>query len=550
MILLWRMMLVDPLTKSVVDASEHFLTTEPYSYIVEFKNRRDNSGTRMPLTLYCYDLHLTVTKSLGNEPYAARSLRLSGSATLTKIGHLKLAFMKEAMAKNEVDGFFDRTTAGTIALWFLRKQERRRQLMAIKKRSKDADWIKLHELYKQFLPIIVPIYQKFFRTARDYLIAIEKDRDWERIRTNIRNYIRDQKKTQTSTVSQVYDRLPYVLVLESADIPKLVHYYIKFLDLLIDNFYSTKRVHPNFILSAIRNRPLDLNEFSSSRITGYMDRSREANGEPPESIIYMFIYEIKKTLIKMIISAFEEVYKVKIIDPIRDRDFYYKYTQKEDGLYIFGDNGAIIRKGKIIGIYDLSISDIFQAWVRQHDRKNFCIFLRLDEGYDSGSTGDCLTTIWNIEGQLFIWWAYLNGYLTTSEEIPIVKDLLEETKGFLGMYYSSIINDFFSSGVKLTRDSVKKAIPLTLNRFGQTKLDWKPRENVKKNEILALLISSGLGDIKLTEFFDWVRRNRLDDSEEEMYSLVEKIEAWGKGPDFIDLTDMDLEKLAFPYEIT
>jgi hypothetical protein len=503
----------------------------------------------MPLTLYCYGLKLLVTKVIGTKPYASRALKIEGDYTLTELGRLKLEFMKLMDSKYESESLFERTTAGTIALWFLRRQERIRQLQGIKERSKDPDWQTLRKHYKTFLPVVVPIYKQFFIKAQTYLKEVEKDRDWDRIRLNISNYIRDQKKSQTSTVSNVYDRLPYKLVLDQVNIPLLIRYYIRFLQLIIDNFYSKKRVNPRFILSAIRNRPLDLFSFTNNHLVGSVDRSREANGQPPESIIYMLIYEIKEQLIHEAVSAFEQVYGLEIIDPIRDRDFYFKYTQRKDGLYMFGDNGALIKNGQIVGIYDLSISDIFQAWMRNNDGNNFCIFLRLGEGYDSGSTGDCLTTLWTLEGQMFIWWCYNQGYLSSKDEIPWIPELVGETRGFLGHYYDDDLQDYYASGIKLTRDSIRKAIPLTLNRFGPTELLWRPRENVKANEILALLITSGVGDIGLTKFYEWVKKNRLTEGKEEIYSITERVEALGMGPDFLDLTDMDLSKLAYPYAI-
>jgi hypothetical protein len=171
----------------------------------------------------------------------------------------------------------------------------------------------------------------------------------------------------------------------------------------------------------------------------------------------------------------------------------------------------------------------------------------IGQGEDCGSTGGAMTTGWNIAGQGLIWRAFEDGLLNTKGEIPYVKDLLEDATGFLGHYYNAENDDWFTSGVKVTGDNAKKAIPFSLYKYGQTNLHWQPRKEVKANEILANLIASGTGDVGIKEFYEWVRDTHIS---EELYSTQERLEALVKtNPDFIDLTDEDLADLAFPYKL-
>jgi hypothetical protein len=267
----------------------------------------------------------------------------------------------------------------------------------------------------------------------------------------------------------------------------------------------------------------------------------------------MLIYDVKKRFLKEMIQRIEDFYGIKFYDPIRYDDFYYRFTQRQDGLYIFGDNGMLIKNGRIIVIYDLSLSDVGQAYFRRDNDSNFCFFIRMTAEFDCGSTGDALTTVWNIEGQMFIWWCFEHGYLVGVDEWPKIRDYLEEGTGFLGYYWSDKLNDWYNAGNKCTGDSARKAISVNIARGIMNVIDWKPREDVKRNEILALAISSGMIDIKLTEFNEWVHKRRLDErikDEEKQYSMTERIKLIVREePEFLELSDANLEDLAYPYSI-
>jgi hypothetical protein len=355
--------------------------------------------------MYCYELTVDVYRRYSHQSYAIRELVISGTYRLTNLGKEKLRYMESIDDRIKAETQLERSTLGTIALWFLRKNERRRQIEAVKTRGRDLDWQTLREKYRVHRDeIISRVYTWVLQEAYDYLDTIVKDKNWILLQTNVEDYIRDQKKRKTSVVSTVYDRFPYEFIVEHANLPKIAKHFMVLIKLIMDNIFSEKRLNWRFILSAIRNRPFDLEEFSFGHAVGTMSRSREANGQPPFSLLWMMVYPEKKRILKEALNRIELIYKVKFYDPIRHDNFYYLFTHFVDGLYLFGDNGILIRNGTIIGIYDLSISDVWQAWVRQEEGKNFCFFLWIGEGYDCGSTGDAFTTLWNIEGQVFLWW--------------------------------------------------------------------------------------------------------------------------------------------------
>jgi hypothetical protein len=255
------------------------------------------------------------------------------------------------------------------------------------------------------------------------------------------------------------------------------------------------------------------------------------------------------------LNKIAEIYNIEFFDPIRHDDFYFRFTQKQDGLYLFGDNGLLIEDGEIVVMYDLSISDVFQGWFRRSDDgKNFCFFVRLNEFYDCGSTGDAFTTLWNIEGQVFIWRVFRDGKLTTKERWPEIKDLCERAGTFLGHMFSKIINDWMTKGVRLTTDNSKKMISFNYERGRVMHLEWPHKDVIPANEFLSLAISSGmLKDCRLTRFYEWIEEKKKEDAFEyfdEEKGVVEQIEQARNIKGFMDLTKENLAELAYPYKLS
>lgn len=542
------MIKLDELSISIRDASEDFLSEQQYDWHSEFKKRRMYSGTRMPLTYNCYNLKVKFYVRPGREDYADKEIVIDAEYILTEIAKRKLDFLKQ-----ETD--LERTTVGTIATWFLRKNERVRQTKDVASRSRDPDWKALQTNYPQVRDVVIErVYIPILQKGIDYLESIVEEEKWEEFMANVSKYISDMKKSQTSMVSSYYNRYPYKNLLKYKKPRRIVVNFIKLLKLIRDNFFTKKRLNPKYILSALRNRPLYIEKdkdeeekFTETESSGILKKSREANGQPPFSLFWMFIYAIKKKVLIAALNAIEEVYGIEFIDPIRYKDFYFRFTQKQDGLYLFGDNGLLIVDGKIEIMYDLSLSDVAQGWIRRDGERNFSFFLRLNSRFDCGSTGDALTTVWNIEGQVFIWWCYKKGLLSTKKSWPEIKELVEETDLFVGHYWSEKLQDWMTKGVRLTTDNAKKMISFQIERGKTNEVEWEHKENIPANEFLSLAISSGmLEDCRLTKFYAWIKAKNEDIYDEEL-GVVEQIKKAEEIPGFMDLTEVNLDELAVPY---
>lgn len=563
MVLIWAKP-YDVLLDSFEKASTDFLTERTYTWTEEFYRRNLYKGSYMPLTYYAKKVKIWFSFAKGTSSYANRKLKIKAKYELTNLGKRKRELLLKTVG-------FERTTIGSIAMWLLRWYERKRQREAIEDRSKNRDWQVLKEQYKLVRDkVIAEVYLPLLDAAIQYLTGILNLNDWDRFRKNVHNYITEQQKGKTSMVATSFDeRYPYKKFLEINNPEKIIRPFIKLLELIKFNFFSNKRLNPDFILAALRNRPLDLlNEiFGETESEGEMDRSREANGQPPFSLFWMMVYEIKKKLIKRALRAIERIYDIKFYDPIRYSDFYYRFTHFQNGLYVFGDNGLLIEGGEIQAMYDLSISDVFQAYLRRDGKRNFCFFLRLDAFYDCGSTGDAFTSIWNIEGQIFIWYVFRKGLLSTDKNWPEIKDLCEETITFLGHCWIAILKDWITLGVRLTKDSAKKMISFEYQFGKQNVIELEGPATIPRNEFLATAISSGvLEDCRLKKFYEWVFFRVLFDNfrraglilfkdkeikEKEVFSeekgVIEQIESAKEWPGFLKLTEMNLDELALPY---
>lgn len=535
---------MDPFTASIRKASKNFCVSDGYDFRHEFANRNYQSGIYMPLTMYCAKLDVDFYMRSGRNSYARMEAVIKGRYELTNLGKLKLQILKE------MDNF-ERTTCGTIALWGFRENERKRQLAKVEHLSKDFNWNEPRKVYQEHLEeLMEKVYFMVLNSAKEYLMEILQDRDEERILTYINKFIGKYDKHQISMMSK--ERYPYYHILEGhVKILEAIEEYIKLIDYILENFYSILRLNPIYILSALRNRPLELINIDENGLNGWMDRSREANGQPPLSLLWMFIFEIKEKLYKLAIGALESVWGIKIFDPIRDKDFYWRFTHFNDGLYMFGDNGLVIKGGKIVVMYDLSISDVYQGLLRRNEEgKNFCFFQRINEKYDCGSTGGAFTTVWNIDGQFAIWKAFEEGRLKCDEDWPHISDLCEKSSTFLGHYWNARMKRWMTLGLRLTKDNARKSVAFRVKRGSSNHLSWEQKE-VNTAEFAQLVVSSGFGAKKLRKFYDWVRLKRLSIDPEEM-GVTERIGEVAEKhiPEFLSLfKEESLVTLARPLEL-
>ena len=512
---------------------------------MEFIGRTLNSGTYMPLTMYCAQLDVDFYIRSSRSVYARQEAVIKGNYKLTNLGKLRFRILKEME-------ILDRSTCGTIALWSFRKNERNRQLRRIKKHHDMADWIAPKRVYQNNIEPILQVYKYALQRAINYLNEIINDKDSDRLLKYIFKFIREYEKQQVSMIAR--ERYPYYHIIEGhVDVLELAKYFVKLLEYIILNIYSVWRLNPRFILSAIRNRPLEIMNISETVMNGWMDRSREANGQPPLAALWMMVYEIKNDIIINMLNMLESIYKVKFFDPIRDRDFYWRFTHFNDGLYLFGDNGLLIKGGEIITMYDLAISDVYQGFLRRDEiNRNLCFYQRLNDNFDCGSTGGAFTTIWNLDGQLCMWRAYNDGLLSTSKEWPEIAELCESSKTFLGHFYNARMQRWMTIGNRLSKDNARKAIPIRVRRGRSNRIRLEQKD-VKTNEFAQLVISSGLGRKKLRKFYDWVRLMRLSINPEELgvAERIGEVIPESKLHDFISMFKPDrLAVLARPLNFT
>lgn len=480
----------------------------------------------MPLSLYCTHLDMMVYYLPSRSTYAHSKLRINANFGLTNLGKLRYWLFKD------MDDF-ERSTCGSIVLWGLRRNERKRQTEKMIKCSQYPDWVAIRDNWvNNHKDEVKLIYSYILERGYDYLDTIIKDHDYSRILEYMYRFINENDKKRVSMMAG--ERFEYVNMydIKTNELKVMIKDYRDFLSEINANIYSKKRVNPKFLLTAIRNRPLDIlsiliEDFENvnsreGKLKGEMDRGREANGQPPMSELWMFLYEIKDEIEHECLNRMERIYKLKFLDPIRDRDFYYKFTHWKKGLYIFGDNGYRLNHKEDI-MYDLSISDIFCGFMRRDkEGNNICTFQRLNDSFDCGSTGSHDTTLWNIATQLNIWDSYNEGLLSTSKSWPHVKDLVEECDTFLGHYYHPLLKTWMSKGVRLTTDNARKAIALLLRKGIYNHIEWNLHKNIQLNEYAQLVTTSGFGKLKLSDFYDWVRRKRLHMGAE-IYGITERV---------------------------
>lgn len=283
-----------------------------------------------------------------------------------------------------------------------------------------------------------------------------------------------------------------------------------------------------------------------------MSRSRRPQGEPPFSNIFIYLTEEEKLKIfTEALNQLQELYDIEFFDPIRDRDFYYNFTHFKPGLYIFGDNGLFIVSEDEFYMYDLSVSDVLQGYIRRsEDGKNFKWFIRLTPEIDLGPTGDPFTTLWNIEGQLIIWRSFLDGKFP-GDKIPYHPEFMKPCKTFLGHFYDKIRKIWRTTFPHLTTDraSKRKTFNLRKNKY---QLHLSHKGIVDDTTMAQICCSTGVVSFKLADFYEWIRERRIlsvDFVEGASYRILEMIPE-DMLPDFMMNFDIkELEKFAWPLKV-
>lgn len=240
-----------------------------------------------------------------------------------------------------------------------------------------------------------------------------------------------------------------------------------------------------------------------------LNRSRGPQGEPPFSNIWMFLKRNEKSAImKKMLNSLEELYGIKFFDPIRNPDFYYKFTHFEPGLYIFGDNGLLVISREEFYMYDLSMSDVVQGFFRR-DKKgnNLQWFMRLTKDFDLGASGDPLTTIWNIEGQLLVWRWFINT--GRKSKIPLIKDFIDYDNTFLGHFWDKVRKIWRSTQPHFTRDNATGRKGFQLNKTNWH-LSWPAETTIEDTTIAQTACAAGLVSFTLVDFYSWIKDQKIN----------------------------------------
>lgn len=485
------------------NSQDTILTNQQYNYNVEFFNRRSWSGTIMPLSASCYSQRCDYLLRKSGEKWATYGANIKSTYKLTGLGESIYDLC------NENNDFERSRLDGSMALWELRRNERRRQLEKVKLLSEQDEFHILRRKYQEYKDRSIAVYTQFYNTVNAYINEVLKSPDPNKIfRESIETYIHQQGKSHASLVPSLGLRYEDIF---SNDLVHLARLQVKLNNTIMDHIYDRFRINPSNILSALRNRPADINkletlkglklDISTSHCNLRNDRTREANGQPPESHEWMWVFLIKHHISKWIIDEFRKIYGVDFKTPVESSlQFYVDFVNKVDGLYLFGDNGMEIRNGEI-KIYDLSISDVGQGLIRRDSvGRNLGFFLRLNPDYDCGSTGGSLTPYWNLEGQLIIWRCFKDKEL--EGDFPSIPNFLEPAGTFLGHWFRED-GKISSKGLRTTKDSAKRASPIVITPGKTSSITWPIKTEIKRNELIQSVIASGVSDIDLKYFYNW-----------------------------------------------
>lgn len=482
------------------------VTIKPYTWFMETINRKDkHNGTTMPLTAMASSMELKVhfldlERCLQEGEWCQSGYELEGIGFLSPIGREIFELLKKP-------NILERTRCGTLATWALRDNERRRQLYRIKLWSQRTDLLKLKEFFLGKLPGEIDIFIDLLDEIINAILSV-KDEDLRRI---IAYYIVSQDKDRASILPQGAAKYMDLLLFP----PNVLREkFVKIYSFIREHFYSDMRIDWEFIVSALRNRPEDLISVSITEtdvklvffiIKGLMFRSREANGQPPESNVWALIYLMKDQIIEKTVHKLLKYWGVKVHTPFTDPEFYLHFMSGVVGEYAFGDNLLFINEDGSYYMTDLSMSDVLQAWLRRDEKgRNFCIFQMLDWQFDCGSTGDAFTSIWNISGLFGIIAAFHAGVIPSHPEVrgPYLPDVMKPSSTFLGMHYDLIRRVWTVEGLKITKDASHKSIATRLRTGGaDTKIEF-PRGVVDQAGICELIVAYSLSTEKSRLWFE------------------------------------------------
>lgn len=491
----------------VRDSKNDFLTEVPYTFEAEFRNKRLLSGTMMPLSKYCYELELLLKPLPPSETYSKLRYEITAKYKLTQLGLLRYEQCKSTN--------FERSTFGTVALWGLRKNEKRRHLEKANGYSKNAGCVLVrNDWLSQATYIVEEVYVYALNLFNEFLQLQIDTMTKDEIRYWMFRYYIEQEKQQISITAE--ERILYETAIDNCDPVLLCKDHILLNLEIISKIYSAYRVFQGKLQEALRNRPADMTMINDiiqvfhDYAVVTLERSRQATGQTPQKCLWMMIYKFKVEIEHAILSKIKEVHNYEFFDPLTEPDFYYNMTHGVNGVYKFGDNCMIIKKGEITQIYDLSTSDVFQGYMRRNDRgNNLSFFQRLNAHHDTGSTGGPLTSLWTLEGQASIDKSCEKHGLFKDDRYYI-EGLVEDATTFLGHHWTPS-KQVDTLGLRCSVDTSIHRIPI---RFKPYRIEYLKLEHKKKfippAEFAQTYLMSGLyEEWTIPEFYSWTKENRI-----------------------------------------
>jgi hypothetical protein len=515
-------------------AMSNFLTSELYDYSVEFSGKYLYAGTRMPLTKTCYSCTAEIEIIRPYESWSDVAFRHHVTAKFCEAG-------KRLWDRMIQDKMMDGLRLGSISTWASRKNERKRQIFKVQNNIKREDWQAPRKHYHDNLHNHLEVWDSIFANTIGCLDT-QNQLDptgyiqWQ----DLKSYISDTDKSESSLMPK--ESLHYDYLLYNEDLFDIVKLQSRFFTMIRDNPYSRLRVNPDYLVVALRDREPEWgDEYYSKKpdnitkkgahylksttsnngitIEGLCDkqRDREAEGQAPESQGWMMIKKFKEWVIKEAMKGFLKLTSIKenIYTPFTEPKFYYYMAHRENGIYLFGDNAMIIKKGKIIATYDMSTSDVYQAFMRRSDLgENFSWFVRLNRDLDCGPTGDMFTTVWTIEGLLEEYQSWLEGNFSTSVDWPRIPDLCEEAETFLGWHFRPDFYQWVTLGNRATVDNAGRRLPFrfakaNIHLGGKETITWPEQTTVNIVEFAESIVPMGIISFDFIHMQDWIQKKNL-----------------------------------------
>lgn len=549
-----------------------FYTPVVYGSKEEFGSKDLFSGSTMPLSSICTNLKVKHTiYSGGQESWEDFYGKEEADYSMNNLGKIIYADLKQSAHLHKME----RTRIGSIGINIYAMNERRRQLQRFQRYKNDgfrhagasdidlmrkSSTYKGLQLFRKFclenIDIDIELYTWYLKEIRRQIQIRLDDKSKDLIKDTISHYISEQNKKKTSIMPRLNLSYPYLVKREQP--LQIAQQHVDIIDETLKDLYSMRRINPKIFLNPLRQRPSDYSLIKETSAYSRMSRSRKPLGVPQLSHIKMTIYDIKDEIDIALTKKMHTLWRLSEQDfftPYTDEDFLYNYYNRKKGVYIFGDNGCVVKNSFDKLAYDVSMSEAVTAYAtRDNLGKNFCFFVRLNNQYDTGASGDPLTWAWNINNQFKLWRAYKNGILQ-GEHFPEIPEIIDHSDLFLGIWLNPETNRSRNIGLRLTKD---KAADMQGYQFkmGDNIIEWPIQHEIEDTSIMQTIITSGVSDISLEAFYNWAYKKGLKDDMNSLedYSLPEIIERMLKKTEdrksFFELFDgIDLEYLADPMSI-